>query len=236
MGAGICLQNIILICKNNSDKNIDLLVSTNVIENSILSNCKSKRLLYELVNIIQLLANHSPSPDIFDESWPRTVSGLGGLRNDYVLFTRQITGLKMYTKTVTNILSTPSSPDIENYLTDNTYTIVIHCNTKILQSNFNQWVFIVVESKTKQEQTTLEIGVYMGFFFWDSTVKQMSNYVQVTREIPLRSYLTQEDFVFKLMLIFTPLVCFMGPAVGVVVHTPSTTLSVKVHHSLLTNC
>lgn len=164
MGAGICLQNIILICKNNSDKNIDLLVSTNVIENSILSNCKSKRLLYELVNIIQLLANHSPSPDIFDESWPRTVSGLGGLRNDYVLFTRQITGLKMYTKTVTNILSTPSSPDIENYLTDNTYTIVIHCNTKILQSNFNQWVFIVVESKTKQEQTTLEIGVYMVFF------------------------------------------------------------------------
>lgn len=93
----------------------------------------------------------------------------------------------------------------------------------------------MVESKTKQEQTTLEIGVYMGFFFRDSTVKQMSNYVQVTREIPLRSYLTQEDFVFKLMLIFTPLVSFMGLAVGVVVHTPSTTLSVKVHHSLLTN-
>lgn len=134
MGAGICLQNIILICKNNFDKNIDLLVSKNVIDNSILSNCKSKRLLYELVNIIQLLANHSPSPDIFDESWPRTVSGLGGLRNDYVLFTRQITGLKMYTKTVTNILSTPSSPDIENYLTGNMYTIVVILITIKLQS------------------------------------------------------------------------------------------------------
>lgn len=60
--------------------------------------------------------------------------------------------------------------------------------------------------------------------------------VQVTRGIPLRSYLTQEDFVFKLMLIFTPLVSFMGLVVSVVVHTPSTTLSVKIHHPLLTNC
>lgn len=40
----------------------------------------------------------------------------------------------MYTKTVTNILSTPSSPDIENYLTGNMYTIVVILITVKLQS------------------------------------------------------------------------------------------------------